>query len=298
MSFYIHDSQMEGFLNQLIERFGKESRLDLHNNLSLTWILYNNQNPQPCSGIGAGWLEDKLIYPASVVKLFYACAIETWLERDLILESKELNRAMYEMIVNSSNDATSFIVDLLTATTSGPCLNGEKWEIWKKQRNWINDWIHSLNGPEFKSVNCCQKTWTDGPFGRDFDFYGVANSNRNALSTDSTARLLESLMTGALLKVSATTKLKKILFRSLDLMKRKSDPANQVDGFLGEGLPEGTKLWSKAGYMSEVRHDAAWFNTPQGKTMLLVVFSQGEILSKDSFLLPALASQLSQWEFK
>ena len=125
MSFYIQNPEMEAYLSELIERFENESRPDLHNNIAVTWIVYKGQNPEPSSGEGAGWLENKMMYPASIVKLFYACAIETWLHKDLLVESRELRRAIGEMIVDSNNDATSFIVDLLTATTSGPSLNGK-----------------------------------------------------------------------------------------------------------------------------------------------------------------------------
>ncbi len=298
MSFYIQNSEMLSLLKILIERFEKESRLDLHNKISITWVCYQDKNPEPFSGIGAGWLEDKFLYPASVVKLFYACAIETWLYKDLLIDCAELRRALDEMIVHSSNDATGYIMDLLTATSSGPSLKGESWEVWKSQRKIINSWLHGLKWPEFQGINCCQKTWNDGPFGRDKDFYGVNNDNRNSLTTRATGRLLEALMTSSLLPPKATKNLKKLLFRSLDLLKRKCDPDNQVDGFLGEGLPKGTHLWSKAGLMSEVRHDAAWFVTPKGKTMLLVIFTHGKALAKDNFLLPAFASELSNWDIK
>ncbi len=295
MSFYLHDSEMESFICKLIDRFANEGRPNLHNNLALTWIIYQGNNPEASSGIGASFSGDKLIYPASVVKLFYACAVENWLSKDLLIDSQELRRAMYEMIVNSSNDATSFIVDLLTATNSGPSLYSKRWEIWKKQRNVINDWLYSLKVSEFKSINCCQKTWNDGPFGRDYDFYGAKNHNRNALTTHATAKLLELLMTGSLLKQRATENVKKLLSRSLDRVILKSDPDNQIDGFLGEGLSKGTQLWSKAGLMSEARNDASWFITPEGKTMLLIVFSQGKDLAKDNYLLPALSNELSNW---
>ncbi len=286
---------MESLLEKLILRFEKDSRPDLRNKISITWVCYKDPHPEPFSGIGAGWLEEKFYYPASVVKLFYACALEAWLMKDILVDSFELRRALSSMIVDSSNDATSYIVDLLTATTSGPSLQGERWEVWKRQRNLINDWLLSLDCKEFKSINCCQKTWSDGPFGRDRDFYGGNYNNRNSLNTIGTARFFESLMTGTLLPLKATKNLKTILFRSLDLMKRKANPENQVDGFLGEGLPKGSKLWSKAGLMSEARHDASWFFTPKGKIMLLIVFTTGQELAKDTFLLPAIAAELSQW---
>ncbi len=299
MSFYTYDPSMGSFLRELIEKLEKESRPNLHQKVSITWVCYQTDSANSLSSArGAGWLEERPIYPASVVKLFYACAIETWLSRDLLIESSELRRAMIEMIANSSNDATSFIIDLLTASTSGPGLKGEQWEVWKKKRNCINDWLLSFNWPEFKSINCCQKTWNDGPFGRDRDFYGDRNENRNALTTIATAKLMHSLMHGFLLKPKATQNITRILSRSLDLVKRKQDLENQVDGFLGEGLPVGSNLWSKAGLMSEVRHDAAFFSIPNGNKMILVVFTQGKSLARDTFLLPAIASELSQWSFQ
>ena len=126
MSFYVYSPEMGLLLKKLIERFEKESRPGLQNKVSVTWVCYKDQNPEPFSGIGAGWREEKLVYPASVVKLFYACALEAWLHKDLIVECQELRRALSEMIVNSGNDATSYILDVLTATTSGPSLKGEK----------------------------------------------------------------------------------------------------------------------------------------------------------------------------
>ena len=89
-----------------------------------------------------------------------------------------------------------------------------------------------------------------------------------------------------------------MLSRSLDIWKRKADQDNQIDGFIGEGLPTGSQIWSKAGWMSEVRHDVAWLQTSKGKEMLLAVFCQGKDLAKDTFLLPALASELMKWRIE
>ena len=62
------------------------------------------------------------------MKLIYAVAVERWQQRDLIPDSDELQRALRDMIADSSNDATGLVVDLLTGTTSGPALQGERWE--------------------------------------------------------------------------------------------------------------------------------------------------------------------------
>ena len=73
----------------------------------------------------------------------------------------------------------------------------------------------------------------------------------------------------------------------------KRQPENQVDGFLGEGLPEDALLWSKAGWMSQARHDAAWFQAfEQQPPSLLVVFTTGPDRARDASLLPELARQL------
>ena len=65
-----------------------------------------------------------------------------------------------------------------------------------------------------------------------------------------------------------------------------------MDGFLGEGLPGGARLWSKAGWMSQARHDAAYVEVEGLAPMLLVVFSEGQARAGDAQLLPELCRQL------
>jgi len=54
-----------------------------------------------------------------VVKLFYLVAVHRWLEDKKIQETAELKRAVRDMIVDSSNEATQYLVDVLTHTTGG-----------------------------------------------------------------------------------------------------------------------------------------------------------------------------------
>ena len=285
-------SRLEAVLDQL----DAEGRPGLRNSLSLTWIRYADVVPECGQGFGAAWGEQRCVYPASVVKLFYAVAVEQWLQRDLIPDGDELQRAMGDMIGDSSNDATGLVVDLLTGTTSGPELHGERWLLWQRQRRLVNDWLAELHWPELDGVNCCQKTWGDGPYGRERRFYGADNANRNALSTAATARMLEAVMTGAVVSPPACRRLQLLLDRSLDPVQRQADPENQVDGFLGEGLPEDCRLWSKAGWMSQARHDAAWWQQTDQPPMLLVAFSTGSDRAKDERLLPELARLLNEQE--
>ncbi len=64
----------------------------------------------------------------------------------------------------------------------------------------------------------------------------------------------------------------------MELLKRNpfaksSDPDDQAHGFSGGALPPGAKLWSKAGWTSEVRHDAAYIELPDGAKFVLVIFT-------------------------
>ena len=283
---------MASRLEVVLDQLDAEGRPGLRNSLSLTWIRYGDDSPEPGDGWGAGWNEQRLHYPASVVKLFYAVAAEQWLQRDLIPDSEELQRALRDMIADSSNDATGLVVDLLSGTNSGPELHGERWLLWQRQRRLVNDWLAELNWPELVGVNCCQKTWGDGPYGRERRFYGADNANRNALSTAATARMLEAVMTGAIVSPPACRRLRALLDRSLDPAQRQADPENQVDGFLGEGLSLSARLWSKAGWMSQARHDAAWWKLPNQPPALLVAFSTGSERARDERLLPDLARLL------
>ena len=296
MAFYRPDQVMQEYLAAQLKRLAADGRQGLLDHLAVTWVRYKRSDVSGGAGCGASWAEQRQVYPASVVKLIYAMAVEAWLQQDLLPESQELRRAMRDMIADSSNDATGLLVDLLTGTTSGPILQGEAWDLWQEQRRLVNAWLQELGWTEMAQVNCCQKTWGDGPYGRERAFYGPALDNRNALSTAATARALEAVMTDGVLSPPACKRLRDLLKRSLDKEQRAADPENQVDGFLGAGLPPGSQLWSKAGWMSQARHDAAWWTTDDGSPTLLVAFSEGPECAKDEQLLPELARQLAAFQ--
>ena len=184
-------------------------------------------------------------------------AVEQWLQRDLLTDGDELRRALRDMIADSSNDATGLVVDLLTGTTSGPELHGERWELWTQQRCLINGWLQSLAWPELEAVNCCQKTgrWslagTRCLWGRQQQPQWLVH---RCDSPDD-----EAVMTGAVVSPLACRRLQGLLRRSLD-QQRQADPENQVDGSLVR--PGGCALVSKAGWMSQARHDGRGSRSP------------------------------------
>ena len=289
MSFYYLQEEMGYALNGILDRVCTNNIENLRNDIAITWINYKSENNHINKGFGFGINNRKLIYPASIVKLIYGLVTYSWIETNKILLTQEISDAVNKMLFYSSNDATSFLIDIITGTTSGPCIEGDIWENWKYQRSIINDWLKDLNWNELYEINCCQKTWDDEPFGREKEFYGTENKNRNMMTTDATARILEEIMIN-LDYQKDNLNLRSFLKRNLNKDVVKKDPLNQVKGFLGEGLPEHINFWSKAGLMSQARHDAAWWVDENSVKTLLVVFGNGEKYFKDETLFPKIAN--------
>ncbi len=296
MAFYSPDPAMAQTLADLVRALELDGRPGLTQQLSVTWVRYGRSllgDDPESTPRGASWAGDRQRYPASVVKLVYLVAAEAWLQQGLLEDDPELRRAMELMIRDSSNDATGLVVDLLSGTTSGPALPPERMAAWVEQRQLVNQWLAGLGWPELEGVNACQKTWGDGPFGRERLFYGADLENRNRLSTDATARLLDAVMASRLISPPACRRMQAVLARSLEAADRAADPENQVDGFLGEGLAAEARLWSKAGWMSAARHDAAYVEVDGQPPLLLVVFSEGAACARDEALLPEIARRLT-----
>ncbi len=310
MVFYGKDPTLEQLGDRVLgatwAAFPKLAR----NQLALTWVVYDPSFPvntggaiasdtfwsQPVRGFGYRGVE--LVYPASVVKLFYLVAIYEWLEKGMVQPSTELDRAVRDMIVDSSNDATGLVVDVLTGTTSGPELPPGPFETWQTQRHLVNRYLQSLQWEELQTINVCQKTWCDGPYGRERAFYGATMENRNMLTTDATARLLHSIVGGVAVSARASQLMMDIMRRSLDPVDLAADPENQVVGFLGGAFvqpltPQSPQVWSKAGLMSQVRHDAAYIELPGKLPYLLVVFTEGKAQSQNEDLLPFISQQVA-----
>ena len=306
MTFFHKDEQLELLGSRILESTWAEFPTLERNQIALTWIVYDPPVPVNTGGAlsaeafwkypirGFEYRGNQRIYPASVVKLFYLVAIYEWLEKGAIQITAELNRAIRDMIVNSSNDATSLVVDVLTGVTSGPELPPGPFETWKLQRNIVNRYFQSLNWPELQPINVNQKTWCDGPYGRERLFVGASLENRNMLTTNATARLLHSIVGGVAVSAKASQAMMAILQHSLnpdDLITDNDE--NQVTGFLGSGLPQDTQIWSKAGWTSVVRHDAAYIEIPDKQPYLLVAFTEGKAHSKNKAILPFVSEQVA-----
>ena len=234
--------------------------------LSITLIdLRDLQHPAMASFRG-----NERVYPASVVKLFYLVAVHRWLEDKKIQETDELKRAVHDMIVVSSNEATQYIVDVLTRTTGGYELSPKEMEEWQKQRNVVNRYYSSLG---FTNINVNQKTFCEDAYGREKVSRGPNGENRNKLTTDATARLLSEIVTGGAVNATRSAQMMELLKR--DFSGTSTDSDDQGHGFTGIALQgvSGARLWSKAGWTSTTRHDAAYIELPNGAKFVLVTFT-------------------------
>jgi len=236
------------------------------NQLSITLIdLRDSQHP-----VTASYRGNERIYPASVVKLFYLGAVHRWLEDKKIQETDELKRAVRDMIVDSSNEATQYVVDVLTQTTGGFELSPKEMEEWQYKRNAVNRYYASMG---YTNINVNQKTFCEDAYGREKVSRGPNGENRNKLTTEATARLLSEIVTGRVVTQARSAQMMELLKR--DYTGTSKDNDDQGHGFTGIALQgmTGVKLWSKAGWTSTTRHDAAYIELPNGAKFVLVTFT-------------------------
>ncbi len=279
----IHNQRLQELVDEVAVTTLKEfaSRKLQSNQLAVTLVdLRQTQTAKHGSFRGGA-----AIYPASVVKLFYLVAAHRWMEDGQLKDSVELRRALRDMIVDSSNDATHYVLDSLTGTTGGPELPAAEMKVWGEKRNAVNRYYAALG---YVDINVNQKPWGDGPYGRERLWVGKDYRNRNLLTTDATARLLSAIVTGQCVSPIRSKEMMELMVR--DPLARSTDPDGQAHGFTALGLPRSAKLWSKAGWTSTTRHDAAYVELPDGRKFVLVTFTTGHANQRD--IIPFVAKQV------
>lgn len=261
-------------------RHAAETSLQQFPNLKaddLAIVVVDASNPSTLSR--GDYHGDVPFYPASVIKLFFMADVyATHNER-----VQDADRALREMIVVSDNDATAYLVDILAGTCGGgPNLDGRALRKFTEQRRAINGRFAKLGYGD--SVSAMMKPWSFGPYGRELQLLGENRINRNKLTPNATAALLLWI---ARRRAPGAEGMMALLERPLAPLREEE---NQVKEFIGEALPEGSKLWSKAGWTSEVRHDAAYVELPNGRKYVIVIYTRGQ--AADVTLLPAITRNL------
>jgi hypothetical protein len=123
------------------------------------------------------------------------------------------------------------------------------------------------------NINVNQKTFCEDAYGREKVSRGPNGENRNKLTTDATAHLLSEIVTGRAVSQARSGQMMELLKR--DYTRATTDTDDQGTGFSGIALQgmTGVKLWSKAGWTSTTRHDAAYIELPNGAKFVLVTFT-------------------------
>ncbi len=221
----------------------------------------------------ASYRGEEMIYPASVVKMFYMAALEEWIAEGKIKVTGEIDRGLRDMIVDSSNEATQYILDVLTGTSSGAELPEKDFAKWAHKRNIVNRYYSMLG---YKNINVNQKTFCEDAYGIEQQFRKYKGENRNKLTTNATARLMAEIVLGRMGDAESTRIMTDLMKR--DPFAKTSDQDDQAHGFSGIALINknltGAKIWSKAGWTSQTRHDAAYIELPDGRKFVIVVFTE------------------------
>lgn len=255
------------------------------------------------SSESAGYQQDQLRYPASVVKLFWMVAAYAYLEKGIVPE-EALAEDIYEMVQHSSNQAASRILDQVTETESGPELQSEEYQVWLKKRQQVSKFFHSA---DYQEINLSQKTFPiaylnlDEPKGRDLQLRGeTSQPNRNQITTAHAARLMYEIVTGQAVSPKASQKMTQLLSRDLRPEAWKTEEANSwgfnpIKGFLGESLPADVQFASKAGWTSTCRAEVAFVATSNGETIyILAILADDSAYSDDWKIFP----KMSRYVFK
>lgn len=265
--FFSSDANLGSTLTQILEETWEAFPQLAQNKIAITWITYEPPYRINTGGAlsaeefwkyipkGTSYRGVELISPANMVTLFYMVAMHVWLEQGMVQPTAEVERALSDMILTGSDSATSYIVDVLSGTTSGPELPPGPNETWQYQRNIINRYFHQLGWPELRGVNMNQKIWPDSPYGRESAFLGKALENKNMLTTEAAARLLHSIVGG----VSVSSG------RSQAMMSR-----------LKTNNTSSARTWSLTSETKQLRHSATYTETENTHPYLLVIFTEVE----------------------
>jgi Beta-lactamase enzyme family len=243
------------------------------------------------SGEIAGYQQQELRFPASVLKMFWMVYVYGGLAEGILPDEAGFNVDLFRMIQQSSNDSASRIIDAVTGTKSGEKLSDEEYQNWKQRRMFLTEFFRKAG---YDGIILSQKTLStsDRPKGRDGQMWDDSPEPiRNRISSEHAARLMYEIVTGKAISPESSQKMLTWLARDLS-PEGKEDTTrfggfNPIKGFFGEPLPEDIDFASKAGWTSSGRHEVAFVRTRDGKTAyILSVLASDESYSNDWHLFP------------
>lgn len=249
----------------------------------------------------AEYQENKLRYPASVVKLFWMAAFYSQLEAGIWQNEKDFQLDLDGMIKKSDNQAASRILDKITNSTSGAKLSKEEYQDWLDKRLLVSNFFRNA---DYKNIFISQKTFPipylkeygSEPKGRDLQIRGNDPKNpiRNKISTQQAARLMYEIVTGKAISEQYSIKMRQKIRQNLKReVWEKIDinfEFNPILGFFGQFLPDNLDFLSKAGWTSHTRQEVAFIRTKDGKVAyILAIFSEDKAYARDFKIFPQIS---------
>lgn len=241
--------------------------------------------------------QDTIYHPASLIKLFHAYLAKVKLLSQL---KKVLNRtensddfgektiaddiydAIHQSLAFSDNDALSLLMDFNSDTCSGLRLEQREFIQFKDKRKKITE-LFKLKGFS-ENLKLHSKCFSFAPYGRDEQLVFSKNGlGYNSCQIEDIAKIMRDIykdfpdLLKSMTRVIGNENDEQAQFIAKGLI-RHSEPQNDV-----------TQIFSKAGWTSKVRHDAAFIKM-DAKELLLVIMTKG--LSDYPELIPVIAKNI------
>jgi beta-lactamase class A len=260
--------------------------------LSVTLVDLNSKEE-------AFYQQEKLRFPASVVKLFWLVNLQEQLRQGLSLEDDKLIEDLPKMIHQSDNEAASRIVARITQTESGSNLIQQEFNLWLNQRKQVNRFFEAAG---YQGINLSQKTFPipylhlHEPQGRELQMRGsLEKPIRNKITTQQAARLMYEIVTAQAVSKQDSQKMLELLTINTVTRVRKreikdSNTFNPVRGYFSQSLPDDVYFAGKAGWTSRSRQETAYIATPDGKTKyILTIFAEDRSYAYDWKIFPKMS---------
>jgi len=250
------------------------------------------------TGSFGGFQADKPLFPASVVKLFWLIALFQQYENGETFGNVISDADLKAMMQDSDNSSASRILDAVTGATSGSNLAPDELDAWLAQRSFINSFYTRAG---YGQLNISQKNFPipdenlEMPSGREQQMRGGEDQpERNFLTTGAIARLLYEIETGTAVNASYSQKAKSLMKR--DFATEATKPYDSIRGFIGESLePHGVSLFSKPGWTSGSRQDAAIVESPDATVRyILVVIGDDAAYAENEAIFPQISDYIYQ----
>lgn len=219
--------------------------------------------------------EDALFYPASLCKLFYLACFYDKVQTNALIADDEDSRALKNMVAHSSNDATGYIVNRLCGTSSGAMLDEEALLEWLERRKSVQYWLQA-SCPHIPSMHyrLYHSTFDESPYGRDKQAREVLGGN--LVSPFACAQMMARVFDEEHYDAEAIHQMKRLLSKDVAENRLAADGFDQVTDFIAGSLPDKERCWSKAGWTSWVKHEAAYISLEDRGDFIVSIFTSGE----------------------